>query len=85
MLKLYGSYARGDFKQNSDIDIMILANVEPEEVSIYADKIYDLTYDFEVDYDIEINPTLQSQKTYDYWKEVYPFFINIEKEGVVVQ
>lgn len=39
---LYGSYARGDFNQDSDIDIMILAEVQSEEVSYYADKVYDL-------------------------------------------
>ena len=81
---LYGSYARGDFNQNSDIDIMILANVPQEEVSSYADKIYDITYDFEIQYGIEINPSIQSNTTYNQWKNVYPFFINIEKDGVAV-
>ena len=45
---LYGSYARGDFKQDSDMDIMILADIQPEEISNLADRIYDITYDFEV-------------------------------------
>lgn len=81
---LYGSYARGDFKQDSDIDIMILADMLPEEISSYADKVYDITYDFETKYGIEINPSVQSMQTYAQWKNVYPFFINIEKEGVAV-
>ena len=81
---LYGSYARGDFNQQSDIDIMILANVPQEEISSYADKIYDRTYDFEMQYGIEINPSVQSNTTYNQWKKVYPFFINIEKDGVAV-
>lgn len=81
---LYGSYARGDFNQHSDIDIMILANVPQEEISSYADKIYDMTYDFEMRYGIEINPSVQSNTTYNQWKKVYPFFINIEKDGVAV-
>lgn len=81
---LYGSYARGDFKQDSDIDIMILADMLPEEISSYADKVYDITYDFETQYGLEINPSVQSMRTYAQWKNVYPFFINIEKEGVAV-
>ena len=40
---LYGSYARGDFKQDSDMDIMILADIQPEEISNLADRIYDIT------------------------------------------
>lgn len=81
---LYGSYARGDFKQDSDMDIMILADVQPEEISRYADKVYDVTYDFEIRYGIEINPSVQSRQTYEKWKSVYPFYMNIEKDGVAV-
>lgn len=81
---LYGSYARGDFQVDSDLDIMVLADMAPEDVSYYADKLYDITYDFETKYDVEINPIVQSKKTYEQWKNVYPFFMNIEKEGVVV-
>lgn len=81
---LYGSYARGDFNEKSDMDIMILADVQPEELSYFADKVYDVTYDFEVKYEMEINPSVQSIQVYDQWKKLYPFFINIEKDGVAV-
>ncbi|MDE7447088.1 MAG: nucleotidyltransferase domain-containing protein [Lachnospiraceae bacterium] len=81
---LYGSYARGDFKQDSDMDIMILADMRPEEISSYADKVYDVTYDFEMQYGMEINPSIQSIQTYEQWKDVYPFYMNIEKDGVAV-
>ena len=81
---LFGSYARGDFNQNSDMDIMILADVQPEEISHYADLVYDITYDFEEKYGKEINPCVQSIKTYDQWKNAYPFFMNIEKDGVKI-
>ena len=81
---LYGSYARGDYRQDSDMDIMILIEAQPEEISGYADKIYDITYDFEMQYGIEINPSVQSIRTYEQWKNVYPFFMNVEKDGVAV-
>ena len=81
---LYGSYARGDFEQDSDMDIMILADIQPEEISNLADRIYDITYDFEVKYEMEINPSIQSIQVYEQWKGVYPFFMNIEKDGVAV-
>ena len=35
-------YARGDFHIDSDVDIMILADTSPEEISYFADKIYDI-------------------------------------------
>lgn len=81
---LFGSYARGDFHKGSDMDIMILADLCPEEVSGYADKIYDITYDFEMQYEVEINPSVQCVRIYEYWKKVYPFFMNVERDGVTV-
>lgn len=81
---LFGSYARGDYKKESDMDIMILADVRPEEVSGYANIVYDVTYDFEMRYGMEINPSVQSTRTYEQWRRVYPFFINIEKDGVLI-
>ncbi len=81
---LFGSCARGDFTKDSDMDIMILADVCPEEVSDYADRVYDVTYDFEMQYGMEINPSIQSMRIYEQWKRVYPFFMNIEKDGVLV-
>lgn len=79
---LYGSYARGDFHVDSDIDIMVLADIDPDEVSLFADKLYDITYDFEEKFDLEINPILQSKSIFEQWKNVYPFFMNVEKEGI---
>lgn len=81
---LYGSYARGDAKRDSDMDIMILVDLQPEEISNYADKIYDITYDFELQYELEINPSIQRIQIYEQWKNISPFYMNIEKDGVTV-
>lgn len=69
---------------DSDVDIMILADITSEEVSCFADKVYDVTYDFELKYNLEINPNVQSEQIYNQWKSTYPFFINIERDGVIV-
>ena len=81
---LYGFYAKGNFKQDSDLDIMILADMQTEEVGSYSDRIYDITYHFEVKYGMEINPVIQSIQIYEQWKNAYPVFRNIEKDGVAV-
>ena len=38
---LYGSYARGDFRQDSDIDIMILVNDLDDSLVEYENKVDD--------------------------------------------
>lgn len=40
---LYGSYARDDFKIDSDIDVMVLVDLDDLFMKAYEDKIIDLT------------------------------------------
>ena len=79
---LYGSYARGDFKEDSDIDIMILVDLSEEEIQKSRDRVSDFTYDFNMDYDLLIMPVVKGMAHFKYWSEAYPFYQNVEKEGV---
>ena len=83
---LYGSYARGDFNKDSDIDIMILTDLKDEEYYQYFEKISDFTYDLEYDnnFDIEISPVIKNIDRFNYWLEALPFYINVQNEGVVL-
>ena len=83
---LYGSYARGDYKSDSDIDIMILTDLTNEEMAKYREKVIDIAYDIEFDnnFDIEINPLLKNIDKFNYWLEALPFYMNIQKEGIVL-
>ena len=79
---LYGSYARGDYRQGSDIDVMILLDLTDMEIKNYRRKLSGMTFDFNMDHDLEINPTAKSQKQFDKWADVYPFYSNVRREGV---
>lgn len=83
---LYGSYARGDFNADSDIDIMILvdANESASELKGYEKKICDITYDFNDEHETDIMPIIQEVKQFDYWKNAYMFYRNVETEGVAI-
>ena len=81
---LFGSYARGDFKINSDIDIMILVDASVSEMRECENKIYDITYDFNCEYNTEIMPIVQDVNHFNYWKESYMFYRNVNEEGIVI-
>lgn len=83
---LYGSYARGDYNKDSDIDIMILTDLSDDEIAEYRTKIYDIAYDieYENDFDICISPLLKNTNKFDYWVEALPFYTNVKNEGVVL-
>lgn len=81
---LYGSYARGDYSRNSDIDIMILTDLSDKEISEYSMKIWEKSADIEIDQGIVISPLLRNIDSFNSWLEVKPFYINIVNEGVVL-
>ena len=79
---LYGSYARGDFKENSDIDIMILVDSTDEEITKKSHTVSDITFNYNFDYDLKIMPIVKNQEHFNRWLRAYPFYYNIKKEGI---
>lgn len=45
---LYGSYARGDYNNNSDIDIMILIDLPETEIKKIENDIDDVVFEMEI-------------------------------------
>ena len=81
---LYGSYARGDFRPDSDVDIMILLDISDLELKEYSQKLSYMTYDFNLDNDLDIKPIAKSEQHFRKWIVNYPFYANVHKEGVVL-
>lgn len=81
---VYGSYARGDNYENSDIDIMILTVLSDQENEIAADKIYDIAFDYEIDYGTVINPVLKNENQFNYWLGALPFYDNVKRDGIEI-
>ena len=83
---LYGSYARGDYNEHSDLDIMILTDYTDRELIEYRDKISDIAFDIEFDdgFFITISPLLKNIDKFNQRVEVIPFYMNVQKEGVLL-
>lgn len=79
---LYGSYARGDFTKESDVDIMILLNCDKEEVKQYRKEISRLASRIGLKNDIEISLLLRDKETFEQGQKVLPFYQNVAGEGV---
>ena len=76
----------GDFNESSDIDIMILTDLSDDEIVEYRHKIWDYAYDIESDnnFDIALSPLVKNIDKFNYWLEALPFYMNVQKEGVVL-
>jgi len=78
---LYGSRARGDFKKDSDWDILVLT---PNKVdSLYRNNLIDLIFDLELKYLQQISTLVIDQKKWEEW-EILPLYKNIAREGVLI-
>ena len=79
---LYGSYARGDFNDESDIDFLVLLNDEEvrvmKELSNTNDKIYELI----LKHDILVSMFATSIKKFQLATRAFYQFV--KKEGVTV-
>ena len=81
---LYGSYARGDYDKKSDIDIMILTDLNEEDIERYRDIISDIAFDYELEKGIVISPIIKNIDKYNIRINYIPFYSNVEREGVVL-
>jgi len=79
---LYGSYARGDYKEYSDLDIMVLADVSESEKKEYQHRIYDMTSDIGLEHDIIVSMILNNENLFMSRLPVSPFYQNVLSEGV---
>ena len=62
---LYGSYVRGDFRSDSDIDIMILVNLPDEEIQRKSHALSDLTFDYNFEHDLMIMPIVKKKSHFE--------------------
>lgn len=81
---LYGSYARGDYTADSDVDIMLLVDLLPEEMDAYSDALSELGYEYNVTNNIWMMPIVKNIQHFRQWAEAYPFYTNVKKEGVIL-
>lgn len=81
---VYGSYSRGDYNENSDIDVMVLTSLAEEDITEVEYKLYDIAFDFLMEYGVDISVIVKNEEHFKYWLGALPFYDNVEREGVVI-
>jgi len=73
---VFGSYARGEWKEESDIDVLIIGDVK-------LDEIIDITYPLLLKHGVYISPIVMSRDYFEMLKaEKTGFIENVLKEGI---
>lgn len=79
---LFGSYARGEQEEYSDMDVMVLVDLTDEDLKQYNDALAGVMTDVSIKYGIL--PSI-IDKNYDHfhrWLPFVPFYRNVKTEGV---
>ena len=79
---LYGSTARGDADECSDVDIALF--VSDRLTSRQDDQLSDLIVDLNLKYNKVFSIVDIDTQTYLKWRNVTPFYQNVDKEGIVL-
>ena len=84
---LYGSRARGDYHEYSDIDILALVKCDEKAIRDYQSKITSAITEisFEHSVFISISVLTYSIDYFNYWKDAMPYFKNVIKDGIEVR
>ncbi len=80
--RLFGSKVRGDFSDESDIDVLLILR---EFNTVFIDKIVDALIDFQLEYETNISPVIFSEHEYKINSELgSPFIKNVEQESILL-
>ena len=81
---LYGSYARGDYQEWSDVDIMILADLDgldSQEIWRLDRTLMDVLSDLCFHMNLLLSTIITPYDRFEQMKESYPFYRNVNREG----
>jgi predicted nucleotidyltransferase len=81
---LYGSRARGDNTDDSDVDIIVIANIPAEDSWNARMQISRLTSELDLDYNVLVSLHVTDCATFNKFSNALPFYMNVIKEGVLL-
>lgn len=80
---LYGSVARGDAHEGSDIDLLILLpedKISPEREHSIVSKLFEI----ELQTGVVISTLIMSRQKWENPPVITPFYLNVKREGILL-
>jgi predicted nucleotidyltransferase len=79
---LFGSYARGEQDEYSDMDIMVLVDIDDNELKKYNNGIAELMTDISIKYGVLPSIIDKNYQHFQNWVPYLPFYRNVKTEGI---
>ena len=81
---LYGSYARNEESNQSDVDIVAIVKGNREELQKKLRIVWEESADIGLENDVVVSPTVVPFDEFERYRTSLPYYMNIEKEGIKV-
>lgn len=81
-VSLFGSYARGDYDSDSDIDILVIIKGSKYKISDYNDKLCDMSVNFNMEHNIWIQVIDMDSEYFYKWRNTSMFLRNVKDDEV---
>ncbi len=78
---LYGSYARGDYAEESDIDIVAVVRGTRQELQEKLKIVWDKSAEVGLENDVVVSPTVIPYDEFVKYQYTLPYYRNIAEEG----
>lgn len=76
-LVLYGSYARGDATPESDIDVLVVLDREPDRAD--REQAHEVMHHFTDEYGLNVSPLVTHRERFETYNQ--PLYRNVREEG----
>ena len=78
---LYGSYARGDNREGSDLDVLVILN-DFQRRAAEIRRISELIGNLSLDFEITVSPLFMRESEWE--TDKFPLLRNVKKEGALI-
>ena len=79
---LYGSYARGDYHAESDIDILLTVDLTQEEIAKLRNRLAIIISNLSLENDITVSVAVKPLDQFKQYADVLPYYQNVLREGI---
>lgn len=79
---LYGSFARGDYNKESDVDILVTATLDREALSKFRYALASVSSELSLKHNVTVSLTVKPHSDFMQYNTILPFYTNVIKEGI---
>lgn len=79
---LYGSFARGDYRTDSDVDILLTVDLDADTIAASRMAVAEQVSDLSLKHDVTVSVAIKPHEQFQKYAHISPYYQNILREGI---